>query len=81
MKWKSENRTLKKYKVKRMQSEVYKKLYEENYRWLQSNIEPKKVVPIIAVQEHMVETKAWKANRGLPVESDKCRIWRTARKQ
>ena len=81
MKWKSENRTLKKYEVQRMQSEVYKKLYEENHRWLQSNIEPKKVVSITAVQKHMVETRAWKANRGLPVESDKCRICIQARKQ
>ena len=41
-----------------MQSEVYKKLYEENHRWLQSNIEPKKVVSITAIQKHMVETRA-----------------------
>ena len=81
MKWKSENRTLKKYEVQRMQSEVYKKLYEENHRWLQSNIEPKKVVSITAVQKHMMETRAWKANRGILVESDKCRICIQARKQ
>ena len=49
---------IKKVEVKRMQSEVYKKLYEENHRWLQSNIEPRKVVSITAVQKHMVETRA-----------------------
>ena len=27
----------------------------------------------------MVETRAWKANRGLPVESEKCRICRQAK--
>ena len=53
-----------------------KKLDEESHRWLQCNIEPKKVAPIIVVQEQMVETRAWKANIGLTVESDKCRICR-----
>ena len=52
------------------------KLDEESHRWIQYYIEPKKVAPIITVQEQMVETRAWKANRGLPVESDKCRICR-----
>ena len=59
-----------------MQSEVYEKLDEESHRWLQSNIGPKKVASIIAVQEQAVETRGWKANGGLPVESDKCRICR-----
>ena len=48
-----------------MQREVYEKLDEESHRWLQCNVEPRKVVSIIAVQEQMVETRAWKANRGL----------------
>ena len=51
----------------------------EKYRWIQCNIESKKVASIIAVQEQMVETRAWKTNRGLPVESDKCRICRQAK--
>ena len=48
-----------------MQREVYEKLDEESHRWLQCNVEPRKVASIIAVQEQMVETRAWKANRGL----------------
>ena len=79
MKEKSENCKLKKYKIKKLRSEVYKKRDEESHRWLQCNIEPKKVASIIAVQEQMVETRVWKANRGLPVESDKCRICRQAK--
>ena len=46
MKGKSENCKLKKYKDKKMQSEVYEKLDEESHIWLQCNIKPKKVVSI-----------------------------------
>ena len=63
MEVKSENCKLKKYKDKKMQCEVYEKLDEESHRWLQCNIEPKKVASIIAVQEQMVETRTLKANR------------------
>ena len=60
-----------------MQSEVYEKQDEESHRWL----EPKKVESILAVQEQMVETTAWKANRGLSVGSDKYRIRRQTKKK
>ena len=53
-----------------MQSEVYEKLDEESHRWLQSNIGPKQVASIIAVQEQMVETRGYKANGDLPVEAN-----------
>ena len=62
-----------------MQSKGYEKLDEESHRWLQCNIEPKKIVSVIAVQEQMVETRVLKANRGLPVESDKWKICRQAK--
>ena len=52
MKGKSENCKLRKYKDKKMQSEVYENLDEESHRWLQWNIEPKKVESIIEVQQH-----------------------------
>ena len=58
MRRKSENCKLKKYKDKKMQSELYEKLDEENHRWLQCNIELKKVASIIAGQEQVVETMA-----------------------
>ena len=79
MKGKSKNCKLKEYKDKKMQNEVYAKLDEESHRWLQCNIEPKKVASIISVQGQIVETRAWKANRGLAAESDKCRICRQAK--
>ena len=40
-----------------MPNEVYENLYEESHRWLQFNIEPKKVASTIAVQEQMVEAR------------------------
>ena len=58
---------------------MYEKLYEESHRWLQCNIETKKVASVIVVQEQMVETRTWKANRALPAESNKCRIYRQAK--
>ena len=57
-----------------MQSEVYEKLDEESHRWLQCNKDPKKIASVIAVQEQMKETRELWANRGLLVESDKCRL-------
>ena len=62
-----------------MQNEVYQKLNEESHRLLKYNKELKKVASIIAVQELIVERKALKTNRGLPAESDKCRICRQAK--
>ena len=47
---------------------MYEKLDEESHRWLQCNVEPKKVASIIAVYKQMLEASAWKINRGLPVE-------------
>ena len=34
---------------------------------------------IIAGQEQMLETRAWKSNRDSPLESDKCGICRQAK--
>ena len=62
-----------------MQSDVHEKADEESHRYLQCNIEPKKVASIIAVQEQMVKTRLWKENRGLHVKSGKSRIYRKAK--
>ena len=79
MKGMSKNCKLKKYKDKKMQSDVHEKADEESHRYLQCNIEPKKVASIIAVQEQMVKTRLWKENRGLHVKSGKSRIYRKAK--
>jgi len=62
------------YLEKKMQSEIYKQLDEESFQWMKCNIDPRKVSSIVNMQEQMVETRAWKRNRGISVESDKCRL-------
>ena len=60
------------YAEKRMQSEIYKGLDEGSHQWLRCNMNPGKVSAIINMQEQMVETRAWKCNRGIAVDTDKC---------
>ena len=51
------------------------KLDGKCHKWLESNLNPKKKVgSIINLQEQMVETRSWKKNRGLEVETDLCRV-------
>ena len=57
-----------------MQSEIYKGLEEPSYQWMKCNINPAKVSTIINMQEQMIETRAWKHNRGLVVYTDLCRL-------
>jgi hypothetical protein len=61
------------YMEKIMQCDIFKGLDEQSYDWLSGNIDPKKVSAIINMQEQMVETRAWKMNRGL-IDSDRCRL-------
>ena len=63
-----------------MQSDGHEKADKESHRYLQCNIEPKKVASIIAVQKQMVKTRLRKGNRGLHVKSGKSRICRKAKK-
>ena len=47
---------------------------EEDSGWLKcNNTDPRKTSSIFALQEQMIETRAWKKIRGL-VECDKCRF-------
>ena len=62
------------YKTKKMQSEIYKKLDNDGHEWLKCNIDPTKVAAIANMQEQMIETRAWKKNRGLTNETDLCRL-------
>ena len=62
------------YKKKTMQSEAYQRMEEGDHQWLKCNNDPRKVAAIMEMQEQMVETAGWKASRGLPVESNRCRL-------
>ena len=61
------------YHQKEMQSEIYKKQDQKCNIWLEQNLTPKKTSAIMSMLEQMIETRAWKAARGL-TESCKCRL-------
>ena len=56
-----------------LQSEIPSKYDEADYGWLKCNTYPRKTVSIFALQEQMVEPRAWKKIRG-HIEDDKCRL-------
>ena len=58
---------------KALQSEIPSKYDEADYEWLKCNTDPRKTASIFALQEQMVESRAWKKIRGL-IEDDKCRL-------
>ena len=62
------------YKSKNMQSEYYKGFDMESHQWLECNIDVRKVSAIINMQEQMIETRGWKASRGLNVTTEKLQI-------
>ena len=58
---------------KALQSEIPSKYDEADYEWLRCNTDSRKTASIFALQEQMVESRAWKKIRGL-IEDDKCRL-------
>ena len=58
---------------KQLQSEIPKLYGEDDFGWLKCNTDPRKISSIFALQEQMIETKAWKKIRGL-VDDDSCRL-------
>ena len=62
------------YKSKNMQREHCKGFDMESHQWLECNINAKNVSPVINMQEQMIETRGWKASRGLNVTTENCRL-------
>ena len=58
---------------KQLQSKIPKLYGEDDFGWLKCNTDPRKTSSIFALQEQMIETKAWKKIRGL-VDDDSCRL-------
>ena len=58
---------------KTLQSKIPSKNDEADYEWLKCNTDLRKTASIFALQEQMVESKAWKKIRG-PIEDNKCRL-------
>ena len=57
-----------------MPSNLHKNLNEGGHEWLRCNIDPKKAGAIINMQEQMIESRVGKRNRGMHIDSDKCRL-------
>ena len=58
---------------KQLQSKIPKLYGEDDFGWLKCNTDPRKTSSIFALQEQMIETKAWKKIRGL-IDDDSCRL-------
>ena len=61
------------YLEKQMQSEIFRKQDESCNLWLRQNTTSRKTASVMTMLEQMVETKSWKASRGL-AEYSKCRL-------
>ena len=61
------------YKAKQQQSKLFSDQEEECHMWLSQNLHPRKTSAIMNMLEQMVETRSWKAVRGL-VEDGRCRV-------
>ena len=64
---------------KNVQSEIPRNHTKDDYGWLKCNTDPAKTAAVFSMQEHMVETLAWKKMRGLS-DNDQCRLCRKQKK-
>ena len=62
------------YIGKKMLTEIYKGLEEPSHQWIKCNINPAKVSATIKRQEQRIETRAWKCDNGLVMDTDSCRL-------
>ena len=61
------------YKTKVQQIQFYQEQEEESHLWLKQNLHGRKTSSIITMLEQMVETRSWKAARGL-TQDKRCRV-------
>ena len=61
------------YKTKVQQSQFYQEQEEECHLWLKQNLHGRKTSSIMTLLEQMVETRSWKAARGL-TQDKRCRV-------
>ena len=69
----TESRRIEIYKTKEQQSQVYREQEEECHSWLGQNLHGRKTSSIMTMLEQMVETRLWKASRGL-AQDKQCRV-------
>ncbi len=61
----TEMKRIEMYKTKEQQSQLYQEQEEECHWWLNQNLHGRKTAAIMTMLEQMVETRSWKASRGL----------------
>ena len=59
------------YETKEQQGRLFREQEKECNLWLTQNVNPRKTASIMVMLEHMVETRVWKAARGL-IEDGRC---------
>ena len=68
-----ESRRIANYKTKEQQRQFYQEKEDECHLWLSQNLHGRKTSSIMKMLEQMVETRSWKAARGL-VQDGRCRV-------
>ena len=61
------------YLDKQIQSKIFRKQDKSCNLWLRQNLTPGKTASVMTILEQMIETKSWKASRGL-AKCSKCRL-------
>ena len=69
----TEAKRIAKYRTKEQQSQFYQEQEEECHLWLNQRLHGRKTSSIMTMLEQMVETRSWKAARGL-VQDKRCRV-------
>ena len=69
----TESKRIENYKTKEQQSQFYQEQEDECHLWLKQNLSGRKTASIMTMLEQMVETRSWKAVRGL-VQDKRCRV-------
>ena len=69
-----ERKRVEAYETKEQQGRLFREQEEECNLWLIQNVNPRKTASIMVMLEQMVETRAWKAARGL-IEDGRCRVY------
>ena len=69
-----ESTIIENYKTMEQQSQFYREGEDECHHWLSQNLHGRKTSSIMMVLEQMVETRSWKAARGLVLDR-RCRVF------
>ena len=74
LKSKTEEGRINQYREKKFQIEVFIGQEVKCNQWLECNLDSRKTAAVMEMLEQMIETRAWKALRGIEIKSEKCRL-------